>query len=248
MFVVLPIRDHNPSTRVPFINYFLLGLNVLIYLLNDGAVIYEYQLEYALYPIEIINFNRLETLITSSFLHSDWKHLFFNMLVLYLFGDNLEDELGHFRYLRFYFYCMICAVLLHIFSCFVFGGFHMPLIGASGAISGIIGGYLLLYPKAKIDFFFWIIIFIRVFPLSAWFVLGVWVSLELWDVYTGSFLTSNVATFAHLGGFFCGLLLIFPLWLKLGGVNFWQQTNGQPKNPETQIDNRPIKIPIIRKR
>ena len=143
---------------------------------------------------------------------------------------------------------MISADIIHIFSCVLFGGLDIPLIGASGAISGVVGGYLLLFPKAKIDFFFWLIIFFRVFSLSSWFVLGAWVLLELWDVYTGSFLYHNVATFAHLGGFFCGLFLILPLWIRLGGTKFWHKTGGKPKNPETFADTRPVKIPLVRKR
>lgn len=248
MFLVLPFRDHNPSKRFPFVNYSLIAINVLIFLAYDDQLYYDIFITYALYPYDIIYLSRLETLITSGFLHADFQHLFFNMLVLYLFGDNLEDVLGHLRYLLFYLFCMISADLIHIGSSVIFGGLDIPLIGASGAISGVVGGYLLLFPKAKIDFFFWLIIFIRVFSLSAWFVLGAWVSLEIWDVYSGSFLSHNVATFAHLGGFFCGLILIFPRWIRLGGTKFWQETGGKPKNPETFTDKRAVKIPLIRRR
>lgn len=248
MFLALPFRDHNPSRRVPYINYSLIALNIIVFTSHSGQEYLDSALVFALYPIEVINLNRFETLITSGFLHADLKHLFFNMLFLYLFGDNLEDRLGHFRYLGFYLLCMIGAGLIHVFSCILFGGLYNPVIGASGAISGVVGGYFLLFPKAKIDFLIWIIIFFWVFPLSAWFALGVWIFLELWDVYTGSFMYNNVATFAHLGGFFCGLLLIFPLWIRLGGTKFWHETGGKPPNPEKTSDNRPVKIPIVRKR
>ena len=248
MIFVFPFRDHNPSKRFPFVNYSLLAINILIFVAYDDQLNYGGVLQYALYPIDIIYFSRLETLITSGFLHADFMHLFFNMLILYLLGDNLEDILGHFRYFLFYLICLISAGLIHIFSCLLFGGLTIPVIGASGAISGIAGGYLLLFPKAKIDFFIWFIIFFKVFSLSAWFVLGAWISLEIWDAYSGSFLSHNVATYAHLGGFFCGLLLILPRWIRLGGPKFWRETGGKPKNPAIITDTRPVKIPLVRKR
>ena len=149
MFLALPFRDHNPSRRVPYINYSLIALNIIVFTSHSGQEYLDSALVFALYPIEVINLNRFETLITSGFLHADLKHLFFNMLFLYLFGDNLEDRLGHFRYLGFYLLCMIGAGLIHVFSCILFGGLYNPVIGASGAISGIVGGYFLLFPRQK---------------------------------------------------------------------------------------------------
>ena len=248
MFLILPFRDHNPSKRKPFVNYLLIAACILAYIFNDGTINFEHQLLYALYPFEILNLNRFETFLTSIFLHNDLKHLFYNMLFLYLFGDNLEDTLGHFRYLLFYLVCGLGASIIYIISCYYSGEFFVPVVGASGAISGVIGGYLLLFPRAKIDFIFWLVIIFRRFSLNAWFVLGGWILLEIWDVYSGSFLTSGVATFAHLGGFFCGLVFIFPKWNKLGGLKYWQETGGTPEHPEAPIDNRPVKIPYVKRR
>jgi membrane associated rhomboid family serine protease len=147
-----------------------------------------------------------EALLTSMFLHGSWMHLIGNMWFLWIFGNNIEDSMGHLRFAAFYLLTGAIAAGAHI----VFDPTStIPMVGASGAISAIMGAYLVLYPRARVDTLFFFIIFIRVIPLPAWVMLGYWMVLQL----SGSFATSvagggGVAYMAHIGGFVAGFVLI----------------------------------------
>jgi len=164
---------------------------------------------YGMIPAYIINGERLYTLFTSMFLHGGILHLFGNMLYLQVFGDNIEDNFGHGRYIFFYFLCGIAAAFTHIlttlYSDIPMGGSSLiPTIGASGAISGILGAYLVLYPRARIltaVFYFWIY-FARI---PAIFFLGFWFILQ-W-LYVLLNIAGGVAYWAHIGGFVAGMIL-----------------------------------------
>jgi membrane associated rhomboid family serine protease len=157
-------------------------------------------------PAEIVQGKNLHTLFTSMFLHADIFHIGGNMLFLYIFGDNVEDAFGHVRYLLFYFICGLTADLIHILSLTTPSELLIPTLGASGAISGVLGAYLVMYPKAKI---LTLLLFRIVYlvPIPAGIFLGFWFVLQL--LYTALGIGGNVAYWAHIGGFVTGMAVVF---------------------------------------
>ena len=136
------------------------------------------------------------------FLHADWMHLIGNMAFLYVFADNVEDAMGHWRFLFFYLACGVVAGAAHALMS---DGSAAPLIGASGAVAGVLGAYLVLYPRARV----WVLIFLRIpLRIPAYWALGGWIVWQLFQVYLSDE-QSNVAWWAHIGGFGAGLLLVF---------------------------------------
>ena len=203
----LPVKDENPPRITPFVTWILLLVNIVIFfwIYSQGEAFYDKTVEeYAMVPIDILEGKNLHTMFTSMFLHADILHLFGNMLFLYIFGDNVEDAFGHGRYLLFYFLCGIAASLTHIVSITNPSDLAIPTLGASGAISGILGAYLILYPKARVItlvFFGWI--FFTAIP--AIIFLGFWFILQwLFAVYD---IGGGVAYWAHIGGFLAGMLM-----------------------------------------
>jgi len=146
------------------------------------------------------------TLVTSMFLHADWLHLGGNMLFLWVFGDNVEDAMGHVKFLVFYILCGVAAALAHAVSDPTSVN---PMIGASGAVSGVLGAYLLLHPRVRVI----VLLFYRLpLPLPAFVVLGGWIALQVYSIYSGASLPhsegASVAFWAHVGGFATGMMLI----------------------------------------
>jgi len=158
---------------------------------------------FTMVPAEIIQGKNLHTLFTSMFLHADIFHIGGNMLYLYIFGDNIEDSFGHLRFLLFYFVCGLVADLAHILS-ITSTGLLIPTLGASGAISGVMGAYILLYPRARIETLTLTFV-ITVVSIPAVFFLGFWFILQL--LYTWLGIGGNVAYWAHIGGFVAGMIL-----------------------------------------
>lgn len=154
----------------------------------------------------------LITLVTSLFLHGGWLHLGGNMLYLWIFGDNVEDKLGHVRYFFFYLLCGLAASSLHIY---ITPTSTLPTVGASGAISGVLGAYVLMFPKARVLTLIPIFIFIQLAELPAYIIIGLWFVLQFFNgVLSLGYTTSSmggVAWWAHVGGFVAGLILVFPL-------------------------------------
>jgi membrane associated rhomboid family serine protease len=144
-------------------------------------------------------------LLTSMFLHGSWLHLLANMWFLWLFGNNVEDSMGHGRFLAFYLVAGLLAAAAHIWSA---PDSVVPMVGASGAISGAMGGYLLLYPRVRIQTLFIFIIILRIIPVPAWFVLLLWFGLQLLAGWNDPVGTGGVAVWAHVGGFAAGVLLV----------------------------------------
>jgi membrane associated rhomboid family serine protease len=159
---------------------------------------------FAMVPAEILRGENLHTLFTSLFLHADIFHIGGNMLYLYIFGDNIEDTFGHLRFLLFYFVCGLVADFAHILSIASTSGLQIPTLGASGAISGVMGAYILLYPRARIETIVLTIV-ITVVSIPAVFFLGFWFILQL--LYTWLDMGGNVAYWAHIGGFVAGIVL-----------------------------------------
>ncbi|HYC89413.1 MAG TPA: rhomboid family intramembrane serine protease [Thermoanaerobaculia bacterium] len=213
---MIPLRDDNPRRTFPIVTYLLVALNVLAFAweLSLGQ-----QLDRALFNIAFIPARYwlpghwvfdLMTIVTSMFLHGGLMHIGSNMLYLWIFGDNVEDRLGHFRYLLFYLLCGFLATFAHaVFS----PGSRIPAIGASGAIAGVLGAYLILYPHARVMTLIPIFFLITIRQLPAIFILGFWFVLQLFSG-VGSLGVPDaqdmggVAYFAHIGGFVAGMALI----------------------------------------
>jgi membrane associated rhomboid family serine protease len=166
-------------------------------------------LKFGVIPNNLTNYfsSNIYTLFTSMFLHGGILHLVGNMLYLYIFGDNVENIMGHFRYLIFYLICGIGASFLQVF---VMPSSIIPMVGASGAISGILGAYVLKFPRANVSILIFIFFFIRIVKVPALFVLGFWFFIQLSEGLTslGLDINGGVAWFAHVGGFIAGLLAV----------------------------------------
>ncbi len=208
---MLPLKDLNRSATTPHVNRGLLMANVIIftvYWLSANSILLadkfatEIGDKFTMIPMEIINGQRLFTLFTSMFMHAGWFHLLGNMLFLYVFGDNVEDAFGHASYLAFYLVSGVIASLAQILASILFlGDLTIGVIGASGAISGVLGAYLVLYPKARIV----TLIGYLIIPLPAIIFLVFWFAIQ-W-AYGLTDPLGGVAYFAHIGGFITGMLL-----------------------------------------
>jgi membrane associated rhomboid family serine protease len=213
----LPIGDITRTRSVPYVNITLIVLNVIGFLfavslgpngfraftLAFGAIPYEIVTGRDLPPT--ISFPVYMTLLTSMFMHGGWLHLLGNMLYLWVFGDNVEDSMGHGKYLIFYLLCGILASLTHIFFNI---DSRIPAVGASGAISGVLGAYFILHPNGPVRTLWIVLIFVRVVYLPAWMLLGLYFILQLAQAFLGG-PDSGVAVWAHIGGFVAGMALIF---------------------------------------
>ena len=233
---MFPIRDHNPSGRTPCVTYALIVANVVVFLsyagnMSDIRAINALWVDWAMIPARVSDADALHTVFTSMFLHAGPLHLAGNMLFLFIFGDNVEDTLGHGKFLLFYLACGMLAALSHLVT---EPNSMVPTVGASGAIAGVMGAYLLLFPKAKVDILIIIVVIFRVLPIPAWIMLAVWFAMQFVSGLGSDPDTGGVAYWAHSGGFVAGLILAVPLWLRRGGPAFWQQTHVQPNHPEEQ--------------
>jgi len=209
---MIPIRDNQPSSRFPLVNWLLILANVLIFIYEislEPSALESFVMTYGLVPAEVIS-QPLENwmpFITSIFLHGGWLHLIFNMLALYIFGDNIEDRLGHIPYLAFYLFGGIAGSVMHI----LFNTqSNLPTIGASGAIATILGAYLILYPRARVVTIIPIFIFIQVVQLPAPLYLGFWFLSQLLSgaaqITSEAYQSGGVAWWAHIGGFAAGAI------------------------------------------
>ena len=212
--MLLPLKDDNPTSSFPFVTIGLILANGLVFyhqITLDFAETQRFISQWGAIPYQITNGEVLHdapliplplTLFSSMFLHGGFLHLFGNMLYLWIFGNNVEDTLGHFRFFLFYLVCGLFAAAVQVFSD---PNATVPMIGASGAIAGILGAYLLLFPGARILTLFFIIIFVKLIRIPAIIILGFWFIIQL--LGAGSTGT-NVAFFAHIGGFISGLILV----------------------------------------
>lgn len=206
---MIPLKDDNPRTAFPLINTLLIIANVLVFIhqftlprMDGQAFIYTY----GAIPQVIMQGEKMEGLLTSMFLHGGFFHLFGNLLYLFIFGDNIENLLGSIRYLFFYVLCGVGAALAHILTQ---PDSVIPMIGASGAISGVLGAYAVSFPRARVLVLL-PIIFIATIRVPAYLVLGQWFVLQIFaGVSTiGGAAEGGVAWFAHIGGFIIGIILL----------------------------------------
>ncbi len=211
---MIPLKDDLPSRTVPFITFLLIGVNLAVFayeatlpsaalerlILDRGAVPLAFHLHRL--PLSLPAAATWLTLITSMFLHGGLFHVGGNMLYLWIFGDNVEDAMGHFRFLLFYFLSGIAAALFQIAA---MPASRVPLVGASGAIAGVLGAYALLYPAAQVRTLIIFFFFVRIVPIPALIILGLWFVVQVLSVPAAG--RAGVAFVAHIGGFLTGMLL-----------------------------------------
>ncbi|RPE70979.1 membrane associated rhomboid family serine protease [Pacificibacter maritimus] len=247
---MFPIRDHNPSLRPAYVTYTLIALNIAVFLAmlpasSSDAALYDIYAKWALVPARVSSGEGSYTFISSMFMHAGFMHLLGNMLFLWIFGDNLEDEMGHGKFLGFYVFCGVIAGLAQYLT-----GTNslVPMVGASGAIAGVMGGYLLLYPKAKIDILLILLIFFRVFQVPAWLMLGLWGVMQIFGGFSTVTEGGGTAYWAHLGGFIAGIVVVYPRFLALGGRRYWDRTFGHPAHPEAVYTFVKTSVPVVKRR
>jgi membrane associated rhomboid family serine protease len=234
---MFPIRDHNPSDRRPFVTWSLIAINVVVFLSyyptmsGNERLLMSFFDQWALVPVEALKGQDSHTIVTSMFLHGGWMHLIGNMLFLYIFGDNMEDLLGHVGFLAFYLVSGLAAGAGQILAD---PNSVIPMVGASGAIAGVMGGYLLMFPRARIDVLVIIIFLIKIFTIPAWLMLGIWFGLQLVNGLAMDVAGGGVAYWAHAGGFVAGVLLVLPAFLRRGGTAYWAATHGKPPHEEVE--------------
>lgn len=244
---MFPIRDHNPSGKTPYVTYVLMAANILIFLsywplFNDPRALNAFFFEWAMIPVLVTQDGMLGSMLTSMFLHGGIMHLAGNMLFLWIFGDNMEEEMGHFGYLLFYLACGLGAAAAHVMAA---PYSQVPTVGASGAIAGVMGGYLLLFPKARVDILFIFIVFFRIFTIPAWIMLALWFGFQLFGGVGANPDEGGVAYWAHAGGFVLGVLLTLPVFVRRGGMAFWKQTDGHPPHPEAKYQYVRSHVPKV---
>ena len=233
---MIPISDDNPTLHTPWMTYLILGVMLAVWLVVQGGGLDELRLaasvcNLGMVPAELVRSRPIGfevpmgmglacvvdaepinwlTPVTSMFLHGSWSHIIGNGLFLWVFGNNIEDSMGPFRFLAFYLLCGLLAAGAHMFAA---STSPVPTVGASGAISGVLGAYLVLYPRARVNLLFFLFIFIRVIPVPAWLALLWWFG---WQVISGlpelsrmrPDISGGVAFWAHVGGFVAGAALV----------------------------------------
>lgn len=233
---MIPIGDENPTLRTPWVTYVILGLIFAVWFFVQGAGLDGYVLaasacNYGMVPGELTRMAEVGTGVplgeglacvvdrepiniltpfTSMFLHGGWGHLLGNALFFWVFGNNIEDSMGPLRFALFYVICGLAAAAAHVF---VEPASALPTIGASGAISGVMGAYLLLYPRVRVRMLFIFIVFFRVFRIPAWIVLIYWFVLQVIEGLPQlnpirTEISGGTAVWAHVGGFVAGLVMV----------------------------------------
>lgn len=208
---MIPIRDQIPTQRAPVVNYLLIAANILVYLLlglagsNQEALVYEF----ALIPVNLttgLEPGDIADIFTGMFMHAGLMHLGGNMLYLWIFGDNVEDSMGHAKYLAFYLVGGVVASLAHILTN---PSSQIPTVGASGAIAAVLGAYLVLYPHSRVLTFIPLGFYMRLTMVPASIVLGLWFVLQLFSgvLSLGGPDVGGVAFWAHIGGFAAGVVM-----------------------------------------
>jgi membrane associated rhomboid family serine protease len=215
---LIPYKDDNPSRRFPFFTLLIIALNISVFLLEvlSGTNPEKIVRAYGAIPHNIITFQSDQpispvfTLFTSMFMHGGLLHLGGNMLYFWIFGNNIEDRLGHLRFILFYLFCGLVSAYAHALSA---PDSNIPMIGASGAVSGILGSYILLFPRAGVHTIVFLGFFIQIVKVPALIVIGFWAIIQIVNglVSHGMLQQGGVAWFAHVGGFLAGLLTI-KLW------------------------------------
>jgi membrane associated rhomboid family serine protease len=215
---MIPLRDENPTRTTPFVNHALVAINVAVFVYqiwlvfdvgSDASNAFVQKL--AVTPSLLLSpsiWGQMPipaplTILTSMFVHGGIMHLVGNMLYLWVFGDNIEDAVGHVNYLIFYLACGLGATIAQVI---IAPGSTIPMVGASGAIAGVLGAYLVLHPHARVLTLVFLVIFVRIMYLPAALLLGIWFAIQIFSAFAGG--GGGVAWYAHIGGFLVGVLLV----------------------------------------
>jgi len=211
---MIPYKDVNPTRTFPFVTVLFIGINLAVFLYE---LMYPYGMDrlvlnYGAIPANVLSLQNnqpiapITSIFTSMFMHGNFLHIGGNMLYLWIFGNNIEDRLGHLRFVIFYLLCGVAAVYAHSLSD---PSSMMPMIGASGAVSGVLGAYLLLFPRAQVYTLLFLGFFIQVVRLPALIVIGFWAIIQLVSGFASRTAAGGgIAFFAHVGGFVFGLAMI----------------------------------------
>jgi len=228
---MFPLRDDNPTTITPFVTWALIAVNAAVFLYQisltaDAVQVFLFQfgtipsvvLGAKKLPAQLAVIPPMASVFTSMFLHGGWMHLVGNMWFLWIFGNNIEEAMGHVRYLAFYLICGILASAAHILTN---PSSSIPSIGASGAIAGALGAYIMLYPRARVWTLIFLGFFIKLMYVPAGVILGFWILLQFINgsMMTGRQDAGGVAFWAHVGGFIAGVALVG--LFKKRGVRFF---------------------------
>ncbi len=230
---MIPLSDDNPLERTPIVTILFIAANVLAFLWQidvtglpeafasgDPLGFIQRHLQIStlrggVVPFEILTLTDVEypdivpppfTILTGMFLHGGVVHIASNMLFLWIFGNNVEDALGRIRFVAFYLGCGIAAALVQVVASAMSGDLYVPMVGASGAIAGVLAAYMVLFPRARVTTLVVVFFFIRIVPVPASFFIGLWFVLQIVPIVLGS--NTGVAFFAHVGGFVTGWLLV----------------------------------------
>jgi membrane associated rhomboid family serine protease len=219
---MIPYKDDNPIHIIPFSTVLIIAMNILVFIMqlmsgdDSRSIVYRY----GAIPHNIISFKSNQpihpalTIFTSMFMHGGLFHLAWNMLYFWIFGNNIEERLGHIRFVLFYLFCGVVAAFSHaLFS----PGSNIPMVGASGAVAGMLGAYILLFPMAKVHTLIFLGFYVTVVKIPALIVIGFWAIIQVVSglLSSGSANLGGIAFFAHVGGFFAGLFTI-KLWQPRG--------------------------------
>ena len=228
---MFPIRDENPTAHVPIATYIIIGMNIVVWIVVQGLgsdpAMAESFCYYALIPGDLLGNaagqtiqvghnlacsldgqGSMETIVTSMFMHGGWLHIIGNMLFLWVFGDNVEDVMGPLRFAAFYILCGGAAAAAQITTD---PGSTVPMVGASGAIGGVMGAYAVLFPRARVHLLIVLVIYVTTVSVPAILMLGYWFVLQLIAGVSSLGLSGGgVAFWAHIGGFLAGIVLVFP--------------------------------------
>jgi membrane associated rhomboid family serine protease len=240
---MFPLRDENPTTSPALVTYFLIAINFAVWVFVQGAggdtAVAASVCNYGLIPGELLlrvepgtgfalgreltclmDAGRApEHLVTSMFLHGSWGHILGNMWFLFIFGDNVEDAFGHLKFLVFYLLSGVAAAALQVA---MEPGSMVPMVGASGAISGVLGAYLVLYPRARVHNLLFLGFYLTTIRLPAWVMLGYWVAIQVLGGLMAESGKGGTAFWAHVGGFGAGLLLGFIFGSRVKRAKRWQ--------------------------
>jgi len=215
---MIPYKDDTPINIIPFSTVLIIGLNILVFIMQlmSGEDSRDIVYSYGAIPHNIVSFQSNQpippalTIFTSMFMHGGLFHLVWNMLYFWIFGNNIEERLGHVRFIVFYLFCGVMAALSHAL---LSPGSNIPMVGASGAVSGMLGAYILLFPMAKIHTIVFLGFYITVIKIPALIVIGFWAIIQVVSgiISQGNAGQGGIAFFAHVGGFVAGLVTI-KLW------------------------------------
>jgi len=212
---MFPLKDENKTRRRPVVTYTLIIINTAVFI---GTLLIgnfdQTILQFGMKSKEVLAGQQLHTLFTSMFLHGGVFHILFNMWYLWIFGDNIEDVLGRGKFILFYLGVGLAAGFVQAFSD---PSSTVPTIGASGAIAGVLGAYMVLYPWARVHTAIVFFFFVRLITIPALAMIGFWFVLQVLSasVTWMAGASAGVAYWAHIGGFIAGILLILPVWLKI---------------------------------